>query len=74
MQSYARRTRTQVFQEIAIECPTTLVDLEKLIAMARNGIVREREADDTFTIYTADDELVIRWVSHDRTEPTREQD
>ncbi|WP_405373366.1 MULTISPECIES: hypothetical protein [unclassified Microbacterium] len=66
MAAYTRRTRTQVFQEIALEWPTNVAELEKAIRAARNTLVPGTEAADTFTVTHDDEELIIRWVSHTR--------
>lgn len=68
MKSYERRTRTQVYQELAIEWPVNLADFEKLVGMARAAIVPGSERDDTFTILSTDEEIIIQWVSHERSE------
>jgi hypothetical protein len=61
MAAYSRRTRTHVFQEIALEWPTNVAELEKAIAAARNSLVPGSERDDTFTVTHDDEELIIRW-------------
>ena len=66
MAAYNRRTRTEVYQEIALEWPTNVTELEKAIAVARGTLVPGKERDDTFTVTRDDEELIIRWVSHTR--------
>lgn len=66
MAAYSRRTRTQVFQEIALEWPTNVAELEKAIQAARYTLVPGTERDNTFTVTHDDEELIIRWVSHTR--------
>lgn len=66
MAAYSRRTRTQVFQEIALEWPTNVAELEKAIQAARNTLVPGAERDNTFTVTHDDEELIIRWISHTR--------
>lgn len=69
MSAYSRRTRTQVFQEVSLEWPTNVAELEKAIASARGSIVPGTERDNTFTVTHDDEELIIRWVSHTRLDP-----
>jgi hypothetical protein len=52
-----------VWQEVALEWPTNVAELEKAIAAARNSIAPGTERDDTFTVTLDDEELIIRWVS-----------
>ncbi|MGN7978236.1 hypothetical protein ACTJJ4_11745 [Microbacterium sp. 22195] len=66
MAAYSRRTRTQVFQEVALEWPTNVAELEKAIACARGSLVPGSERDNTFTVTFDDEELIIRWVSDSR--------
>lgn len=72
MAAYNRRTRTQVFQEVALEWPTNVAELEKAIAAARGSIVPGTERDDTFTVTYDDEELIIRWASHTRLDAAEE--
>lgn len=66
MAAYSRRTRTEVYQEVALAWPTNVAELEKAIAVARTTLVPGRERDDTFTVTHDDEELIIRWVSNTR--------
>lgn len=68
MAAYNRRTRTEVFQEISLEWPTNVAELEKAIAAARQSLVPGSERDNTFTVTHDDEELIIRWTSATRTE------
>jgi predicted phosphohydrolase len=73
MATYSHRTRTQVYQEIALSWPTNVTELEKAIAAARGWIRPGSERDDTFTVTHDDEELMIRWVSRvtlDQPEPS----
>ena len=72
MAAYSRRTRTKVYQEVALAWPTNVVELEKAIAAARGSLVRGTEKDNTFTVTHDDEELIIRWVSHVRLGPPQE--
>ena len=69
MAAYSMRTRTQVYQEVALAWPTNVAELEKAIAVARNTLVPGQERDDTFTVTHDDEELIIRWVSSSRMDP-----
>ena len=69
MAAYSRRTRTRVYQEVALAWPTNVAELEKAIAAARNTLVPGKERDDTFTVTHDDEELIIQWVSHTRLDP-----
>ncbi|GAA1147934.1 hypothetical protein GCM10009651_35800 [Microbacterium natoriense] len=73
MAAYSRRTRTDVYQEVSLEWPTNVAELEKAIAAARNAIVPGREHDNTFTVTHDDEELIIRWVSHTRLDAAPEE-
>lgn len=72
MAAYNRRTRIQTFQEVALEWPTNVAELEKAIAVARGTVVPGTECDDTFTVTHDDEELIIRWVSHTRLDAVEE--
>ncbi len=66
MAAYNRRTRTSVIQEVALEWPTNVAELEKAIAAARRAIVPGTERDNTFTVTHDDEELIIQWTSNVR--------
>lgn len=66
MAAYNRRTRTQVYQEVALAWPTNVAELEKAISVARGTLVPGTERDDTFTVTHDEEELIIRWTSHTR--------
>lgn len=73
MAAYSRRTRTEVYQEVALEWPTNVTELEKAIESARGSLVPGTERDDTFTVTYDDEELIIRWVSDVRLGSAAEQ-
>ena len=66
MAAYSHRTRTEVYQEVALAWPTNVAELEKAIAAARGSLVPGLERDNTFTVTHDDEELIIRWTSHTR--------
>lgn len=68
MAAYNRRTRTEVYQEVSLEWPTNVAELEKAITAARQSLVPGSERDNTFMVTHNDDELIIRWISATRTE------
>jgi predicted phosphohydrolase len=72
MATYSQRTRTKVYQEVALEWPTNVTELEKAIAAARGWLQPGTERDDTFTVTHDDEELIIRWVSHTRLDAPQE--
>lgn len=66
MATHNRRTRTEVYQEVALEWPTNVTELEKAISAARGSIAPGAERDNTFTVTHDDEELIIRWCSASR--------